>query len=206
MNTLNENTSTSFSPITISKTNAQDQVLQAETLVEKGDYPAALKIYHELLDTLENPAPVHFDVFKNMGNIYLKCGDIEAAEEKYNQANALNSDDESLIINYGVLEIQKGEFSKAKERFAQVIAKNDTSDIAWVGLAIVHRAYTDNELSIACLLRGLDENAENKLALSNYYQWCQQDGVDADTSFLTQYLEKHPGDQEIAKIAHGLNQ
>lgn len=206
MDTLNNNSVEQFKNVDLSIDTDKSLFSQAEALVESGDFPSALKVYHQLLDKMQPQNPLHFEVFKNMGNIYLKCGDIEAAEEKYNQANAINSEDENLIINYGVLEIQKGQYTAAKQRFARVIEQNNGSDLAWVGLALVHRAYSDHDLARACVMRGLDENPENKLAITNYYQWCYQDGVDATSQYINDFLERHPEDQDMLKLSHGLSQ
>lgn len=179
---------------------------KAEQFTKGADYPGALKIYHELLDEMDRHDPAHFEVYKNMGNIYLKCGDIDAAEEKYNLANAINSQDESLIVNYGVLAIQKGEYSIAKARFSSVIDKNKSSDLAWVGLGLVHRAYSDHDLARACLQRGLDENPLNKIAITNFYQWCLQDGIDFSTNYVDYFLTHHPDDAEMNKLQSGMSQ
>ena len=181
-------------------------IMMSETLTQEGDFPGALKSYHQVLDQVEDKDPRLFEVYKNMGNLYLKCGDIEAAEEKYNLANAINSEDESLIINYGVLAIQKGQYEEAKKRFASVLTQNKNSDLAWVGMGLVHRAHSDHDLSRACLLRGLDENPYNKLALTNYYQWSLQDSIDVSDDLLTAFVEKFPNDVEIMKLFKGLNQ
>lgn len=178
----------------------------ADVYTNTDDYPAALKTFHQALDESDGKDPNLFEIYKNMGNLYLKCGDVEAAEEKYNQANAIDSQDENLMINYGVLAIQKGQYTDAKGRFADVLKINDQSDLAWVGLGLVHRAHADHDLARACLLRGLDENPYNKLAITNYYQWCYQDGVDSSDKFLNDFLEKYPEDSEISKMASGLHQ
>jgi tetratricopeptide (TPR) repeat protein len=180
--------------------------LGAEALTEKNDFPGALKIYHQMMDILSDKDPRLFEVYKNMGNLYLKCGDIEAAEEKYNLANGIDSQNENLIINYGVLAIQKGQYSEAKKRFATILDLNTNSDLAWVGMGLVHRAHSDHELSRACLLRALDENPYNKLAITNYYQWCIQDGVDPGDDLLTSYIERFPEDEEILRFSQALNQ
>jgi len=181
--------------------NPAAQILICEVYEANGDYPKALKCLHQACDQMEESNPLLFDIYKAMGNIYLKCGDIDAAEEKYNLAHGINSEDESLIINYGVLAIQKGDFNKAKERFAYVLEKNSQSDVSWVGLALVHRSFSDQELSRACLLRALDENPLNKIAMTNLYQWCQQDGVDISHDYVRNYIEYHPNDSEVQKLA-----
>ena len=104
------------------------------------------------------------------------------------------------MVNYGVLAIQKGNYQDAKERFSAVINLNSSSDLAWVGLALVHRAHGDFDLARACLLRGMDENPYNKIAVSNYYLWCEQDYVDASTKHIEQYIGEFPQDSEITNL------
>ena len=179
----------------------ETQILICEVYEANGDYPKALKCLHQACDQMEENNPLLFDIYKAMGNLYLKCGDIDAAEEKYNLANGINSEDESLIVNYGVLAIQQGDFNKAKERFAHAIEKNSQSDVSWVGLALVHRSFADQDLSRACLLRALDENPMNKIAVANLYEWSVQDGVDMSQEYIQNYIKTHPNDAEMQKIA-----
>ena len=54
-------------------------------------------------------------------------------------------------------------------------------------------------------MRGLDENPYNKLAISNYYQWCEQDAVDATDEIIQQYISAHPNDSEMAKMSAGMS-
>lgn len=208
MDTFHPNSKEEFQQVDINNStiSVSNMMEQAEKLTENNDFPAALKVYHQVIDSIDIKDPLLFEVYKNMGNLYLKCGDIEAAEEKYNQANSINNHDESLIINYGVLAIQKGEYTAAKSRFAEVLKNNMASDLAWVGLGLVHRAHSDHDLARACLLRGLDENPYNKLAITNYYQWCIQDGVDASGQHINHFLEKFPEDSDMTKLASGLHQ
>lgn len=180
-------------------------ILLAESLAQQNDFPQALKVLHKILDEADSMAPILFEVYKNMGNIYLKCGDIEAAEDSYNKANGMNSQDENLMVNYGVLAIQKGEYDNAKQRFTDVLAMNNSSDLAWVGMALVHRAHGDFDLSRACLLRGLDDNPYNKLAISNYYQWSHQDNIDTTSEIMESYLEAYPGDVEMQNLSNSMS-
>lgn len=179
----------------------ETQILICEVFETNGDYPRALKCLHQACDQMQENNPLLFDIYKAMGNIYLKCGDIDAAEEKYNLAHGINSEDESLIVNYGVLAIQQGDFNKAKERFAYVIEKNNQSDVSWLGLALVHRSYADQDLSRACLLRALDENPMNKIAVTNLYEWSWQDNVDVSADYLKNYIKSNPEDCEVQKLA-----
>ncbi len=185
---------------------AQAQTQLAECLFKMNDFPNALKILHHVLDDIDPKDPILFDVYKTMGNIYLKCGDIDAAEEKYNQANAIDSTNENLMVNYGVLAIQKSDYIEAKQRFAAVIQQNGACDLAWVGLALIHRHFGDMDLSRACLLRAIDENPYNKVAISHFYQWSIQDGFDPSSDIVSHYMERYPHDDEMEKLTRSLHQ
>lgn len=186
--------------------NISDLMTSAANSADNGDFPAALKSYHSILDKLPPGDPLYFDIYKNMGNIYLKCSDIDAAEEKYNLANAIDSNDESLQINYGVLEIQKSKYTDAKSRFSKVLENNSESDLAWVGVALVHRAHADHDLARACLMRGLDSNPYNKMAITNLVKWCEEDGIDSYPDYISSFLSQFPDDQEIQKLATAVRQ
>lgn len=184
-----------------SKMDIDLQMTVYEIYENLNDYPKALRCLHNVCDQLKDNDPLFFDIYKAMGNIYLKCGDIDSAEEKYNLAYGIDSEDEALSVNYGVLSIQKGDYSQAKERFSKVISVNSASDVAWVGLALVHRSFSDSELSRACLLRALDENPLNRLAVQNIYSWSEQDGVEISEEILANYLEANPDDSELSELA-----
>ncbi|MCB0377090.1 MAG: tetratricopeptide repeat protein [Bdellovibrionales bacterium] len=181
------------------------QILLAESLSAQGDFPSAIKVLHQVLDETQGATAILFEVYKNMGNIYLKCGDIEAAEEKYHKANRINPNDESLNINYGVLAIQKGLYEEAKERFSIVVCANGKNDLGWVGLALVHRAHGDFDLARACLLRALDENPFNKMAIIHFYQWCNEEDIEPNFAMAMNYMSAFPDDIEIQKLVKGMN-
>ena len=167
------------------------QISQAEELVESGDFPSALNKFHGIIDQSPDSETL-FSVYKQMGNIYLKCSDIEAAEEAYNKASRIRPNHVSLLVNYGVLEIHKKKMDTAKLKFIEALEVDAHSDLAWVGLALVHRSFSDFDLSRACLLRALDCQPSNKTALLNYYQWCQEDGIEPSSSFVGAIFIRKP--------------
>ena len=141
------------------------------------EFDLALEIYQKLLgeDVTESQ---RFNIYKNMGNVYLKLSELNLAEGCYGKASLLFPKSPVLAVNCGVLEIQKGNLDKAKNHFVKALVYEPENDVAWVGLALVHRAHSDHDLSRACVLRALDSNPTNKTALVHYYQWCRDDSVD----------------------------
>lgn len=136
---------------------------------------AALASYRDVLKNVIADEQILFNVYKNVGNIHVRAGDFDAAEEFYDKAYTLQPKSDVLLVNYGTLEIQRGAWNEAVTRFRSAVEINPESDRAWVGLAMVHRTMGDLELAQANLERALDINGANRTALKFEVEWAVQD-------------------------------
>lgn len=171
---------------------------EAKNLYESGNLDAAYDIYWQILQMHVFDKSILFDVYKNLGNIFLKDGDFEEAEELFNKACTINPKSDALLVNYGVLETQRHNLDRARERFREAIDLNKSNDSAWVGLALVHREYGDNDLSWANLERALDENIANRTALAIAMDWGIKDHKLDRVAFRTsEYLRRVEDNLEI---------
>lgn len=150
--------------------------LLAEACYQVGDDDKALELYLSAMLRVEYEGSSLFDIFKNVGNIHVRAGDFEAAEEYYNKAYTLHPESDVLLVNYGTLEIQKDDMTKALHRFRQALNKNADNDKAWVGLALIHHQFGDFDLSWANIEKALDSNPYNRTALQLMAQWAPQFG------------------------------
>lgn len=153
----------------------QDIFANAEALYARGHDSEALSLYLRVLSFLNSDSPIHFTIFKNIGNIFVRAGDFDSAEENYNKAYALKPDSDVLMVNYGTLEIQRGAFDKALTCFRRAVDLNPQNDKGWVGLALIHREYGDFDLCWANLERALDENPLNETAITLVANWSHKD-------------------------------
>lgn len=159
----------------------------------------SLLSYQEILQSDVIPESRSFEIFKNMGNIFVRRGDFEAAEDCYNRAFLVDPKSDALLVNFGTLEINRDNLEAATERFRSALLLNDQNDRAWVGLALAHRSRGDFELSWANLERALDLNPENRTALKLLVEWSVRDGrVQAASSRLESYLALDGEDAEMA--------
>lgn len=173
----------------------------AEILYTSGFDQDALKAYFRCLKALDFESPMLFHIYKNIGNIFVRAGDLDAAEENYNKAFALNPDSDAILVNYGTLEIQRGRLDRALERFRQSVERNAENDKAWVGLAIIHREYGDFELSWGNLERALDINAANEAALNLIVDWAVKDNrVNSAIQRVENYLCDHDQDANMGMV------
>lgn len=151
------------------------KLMLAETyyLMERDEI--ALATYRDALRTVINDQHWLFDTYKNMGNIHVRSGDFEGAEEYYNKAYAIEPLSDVLMVNFGTLEVQRENLADAVERFRAAVELNSKNDRAWVGLAMVHRTMGDHELAWANLERALDMNPNNRTALKLAIAWGDED-------------------------------
>lgn len=159
----------------------------------------ALQCYNELLSRTDLTEERRFESYKNLGNIHVRAGDFDAAEEAYDKAYTLNPSSGVLMVNYGTLEIQRENIEAAIERFRQAVQLDPNSDKAWVGLAMVHRHMGDFDLSQANVERALDINPKNRTALNLLIEWeAKADRFNSSITRLQQYLSIESEDAEMA--------
>ncbi len=189
---------------------AENWALFGETLYLLELDNEALRAYGEALVRETESHPQLFEIYKNIGNIHVRAGDFESAEESYNKAYTLKPDSDALMVNYGTLEIQRENFTAAVERYRTAVTLNPRSDRGWVGLALVHRHMGDLDLSRANMERALDMNPRNKTALHLLVEWSVQAfDFKSAVNRLTTYLSLEGDDAEmsflLAKILVHLN-
>lgn len=159
----------------------------------------SLQSYFEALSYISDAQAELFEIFKNVGNIFVRKGDFESAEEFYNKAHAVNGSSDILYVNYGILEMQRGDLNRAKDRFRSAVHFNARNDKAWVGLAMVHFEFGDEELGIANLKKALDIAPLNKTAISFALQkMSQRVHTPYVIEVLQNYLDQADFDEEIS--------
>ncbi len=134
-----------------------------------------------------------FVAYKNIGNIKIRSGDLEGAEEYYHKAYTINPDSDTLLVNLGTLEIQKKNLEKALERYRMAVDVNPRNSRGWIGLALAHREYGDIDLAWGNLERSLDIEPCDDTALELLVQWGIKDSrIDIAIEKLRNYLSINP--------------
>lgn len=173
----------------------------ATALYKSGEDQAAMDKYYEALSVLKEENDLLFDLYKNMGNIFVKQGDFDAAEEYYNKAYTVNPQSDVLLVNFGTLEVQRNDFDKSLFCFRKAVEINPENDKAWVGLAMVHNQFGDNELAWANLESALDINPQNRTAIHLAANWGVRDSrIQKAIEFMQNYLAQVESDEEMSLV------
>jgi tetratricopeptide (TPR) repeat protein len=171
----------------------------AEVYYSSGREAEAITYYERALSVIDYESPNLYEIYKNLGNICLRGGNVDAAEENYNRAYTLSPHSDTLLVNFGTLEIQRKNYDLAANRFRDALNLNQGNDKAWVGLALVYRQKGEAELAWGNLERALDLNSQNSTALSVAIQWGIDDWkFDVPIRRLTDYLAKKGEDADMS--------
>jgi Flp pilus assembly protein TadD len=171
----------------------------AEIHLALNDRNLAMANYQLALSSIDFESPRLFEIYKNMGNLFLSSGDLDAAEEHYNRALELKPHSDALYVNYGTLEIQRGDYSTAILRFREALAFNQTNERAWIGLAMSYHQLGDVEMAWGAVEKALDLSPVNLLALRLLIEWSlKRESYSSVVARLNAYLAVRPTDADMA--------
>ncbi len=153
----------------------QDFYELGEIYYELKENEKARDVWIRGLEFTHAESPRLFDLHKNLGNSYMRLGDLESAEENYNKAFTIRSHSDALQVNLGSLCFYKSDFKNSFEYFKAAIDINPYNDRAWCGVGLVARQKNDKPWAKDMVLKSLDLNPENLIALQILVQWALED-------------------------------
>lgn len=178
---------------------SESAVALAKLLYEQNELEAALELYFQAAGEISEENATVFEIYKDIGNIYVRQKDFDGAEEYYHKAFALNPDSDTLLVNLGTLEVQRENWALAQGRFRAALNVNPKNDRAWVGLAITHENLGDLELAFANLINAIDLNPLNRTAVHLLAVWSQKyQRLEEAVNALQTYLSKSDYDEEMS--------
>lgn len=128
-------------------------------------------------------------------------GYFEEAREYFRQAQSEGANRDVLAVNLGVLCIQQEQYQKARDHFVEAIEENKNCSNAWLGLAMLSFRCGDKDLGFAHLLRALDANPTNTVALDLLVSWSVENGVYSSAiSALQKYMVMDSLNDRYSKI------
>lgn len=173
----------------------------ANSLYKLGRDQESLENYYDALTVLREENQHLFELYKNMGNIFVRQSDFDGAEEYYHKAYTLNSQSDVLLVNLGTLEVQRSDFDKSLYCFRKAVQINPKNDKAWVGLAMVHNHFGDIDLAWANIEAAVDINPQNRTAVHLAANWGLRDSkVSKAIDYLQVYLGAVDQDEDMSLV------
>jgi tetratricopeptide (TPR) repeat protein len=167
--------------------------------------PKAIASWLNALECCTAESPHLFDLYKGLGNSFTRTGDFESAEENYNKALTIRPRSDVLQVNIGTLEYQRQKFIPAMNHYKQALEINPHNDRAWSGVALVARQMGDREWGKATLLKALDINPYNPVALEILVEWAEADkNFDDAIERIQTFTEKFQNNGNMIAALAGL--
>lgn len=161
----------------------------------------ALAQLFDVLSQLVEDEALLFETYKNIGCVYLKEKEFDLAQEYFHKAYAINSSDDTLLVNLGVLEYLKKDVSQSLFYLREAINNNQKNDKAWVGLAMAHLEFGDRDLSWSNLTKALDVEPMNRTALILLNDLAESDSqLEYCQNALIKFLEGENFDEQISHL------
>ncbi len=172
---------------------------------QNGQQEKSKEIYEMALSAATEEHPELFEIYKNLGNIFMREADFDAAEEHYNKAFAVNPLSATLHVNLGTLAMQKADNPTALEKFRSALELDPKNDKAWVGLGMVHHDMGDFVLARANIENAMDINPLNRTAVQLAATWAAQNhdfgfAIEALQNYVSNFVGNVDFSQEDASF------
>ena len=147
---------------------------------QQGNYKVAGKQYQQIL----GEDPNNLEALSNLGVVYVRSGDLRAAESTLEKAVAIAPDNDFLLTTLGIVQYRQSKFDEAIVQLTKAIAINPKS------------ATAHNYLGIAASQKGRQKEAEKEIlqALAN-----NPDDADAHFNLAVILITTQPGSKELAR-------
>ncbi|MCE3009260.1 MAG: tetratricopeptide repeat protein [Proteobacteria bacterium] len=179
--------------------NFEDLVTLGELYYLNGQDELASDCFEQALAKMIYSSEALFKVYRYMGNILLKEGDIDSAEEFFSKAFSINPKSDILQVNFGTLAVQVGNLEFAQEKFKEALFLNPKNDKAWTGLGLVYHAKGDHFLAIANLENSFEINSRNRTTVQLLSSWYVQEGkLQSAIEVVEVYMRYFEDDKEMA--------
>ncbi len=161
----------------------------------------ALAQLFDVLSQLVEDETLLFETYKNIGCVYLKEKEFDLAQEYFHKAYAIDSKDDTLLVNLGVLEYLKKDITQSLFYLREAINNNQKNDKAWVGLAMAHLEFGDRDLSWSNLTKAIDVDPMNRTALILLNDLAESDSqLEYCQNALIKFLEGDNFDEQISHL------
>ncbi|GEM_PF-5081460 len=171
----------------------------AQFLYDQARFEESMILIQENLASVREQKDSDLEVTNRiLGNLSIKLGDIESAEQYYHMSLRLNPRSDNTISNVAALYLSQGDLDRARDYYQQALKENQRNDKAWMGLAMCHLSKKDSQLFWANIKNAIDIKPFEK----KYLKFAANQAlVDCEYVYVTKkievFLRNYPLDEEM---------
>ena len=160
-------------------------------------------IWKQRVEQNPNDAEAH----ANLGAVYQKKNNFQAALEQYNKAEELNPSNVTTRLNLGTLFQAQKDYDTAIEAYDTIIAVNPNYMPAYLYKAQCYRALGNKDAAIQNYKLALNLEPSNQNLKDELFELYETDmSVDEKLNFIYQQVQKEPANADLAyKYAYELH-
>lgn len=121
-------------PESIESFKAADNLYRAYDFETRGVYQEAIAEYEEYLKITKKRDP---KILNKIATLYLLTGKLPQAAYYAQEANKVAPDDQSILLNFGVINAKLEDFTRAEECFRKILSMNPENRKALYNLALL---------------------------------------------------------------------
>lgn len=138
-----------------------------------------------------------YEINKELGECYLFMGELDKAEDYYKKAIGSNGVHSDPYLGLATIAVQRGELDRALTLYSKAAAI-DESDKSLAGMALVEMETGREEDAFAHMVRALEKNPENMVAIFGLIRLAHTLGrLETVVPHLENYLQLDPTKNEI---------
>jgi len=139
-----------------------------------------------------------YDVLQELGDCHASVGNYVQAQQFYEKAANLASDEPGPYVGLGVVALQQHLLDDAEIAFRVACRLDGACAKAYAGLGLVAQQKADYKQAFEMYLKCLERDTDNLLALLGLFQTsCQMGSFAKVIYYLESYLTMHPGDTSV---------
>ena len=183
------------SDIKVDKSGLDHQILEVEAKIKSKQYMDAIDLIEAIFSTKEMPVHHRSNLYRMVGDCFVKLGDYEGAKNAYITSAELDPYSSRTYIGLGTIGLMKNSFDIAVIHFQKAISLAPEDEMSNLGLGLAFQGMNEWKEAKRWVYKAVQINPENTAALYSLVKASHEtEEYEQIEECLTNYLKIHPND------------
>ncbi|MFW7380542.1 MAG: glycosyltransferase [Oligoflexus sp.] len=181
------------------------QVLEVEAKIKAQQYVDAIDIIESIFRLDDVPLHHRANLFRLIGDCFVKLGDMDAAKNAYVQGGELDPYSAKVFIGLGTIGLMKNTTDVAVLHFQKAVSLAPDDEMANLGLGLSFQAMGELKEANRWVAKALQLNASNTAAIFTFVKLSHELGeFEECEAVLRRFLRTNPNDHNIMYSLGGI--
>lgn len=191
--------------IKIDKSGLDHQVLEIEAKIKSKQYMAAVDLIEALFKTKDMPIHHRSNLYRMVGDCFVKLGDYEAAKNSYISSAELDPYSSRTYIGLGTIGLMKNSYDIAVIHFQKAVSLAPDDEMANLGLGLAFQGMNEWKEAKRWIAKSVQINPENTAALYSLVKASHEtEDYQQVELAIKKYLSIHPNSYNFIYTLGGI--